>query len=80
MGYERKFKSMQSIGYRHIINYIDSKWTWDKTLELLARDTRHYAKRQYTWFNNDPEITWYEMNSTSRIMQDIQLFLNERKT
>ena len=61
MGYDNKLKSMQSIGYRHMINFIEGNWSWEQTLEFLARDTRHYAKRQYTWFNNDPEIIWHDV-------------------
>lgn len=58
-GYGSNLKSMQSIGYRHMINYLAGKWSWERTIELLARDTRHYAKRQYTWFRRDPEINWF---------------------
>jgi tRNA dimethylallyltransferase len=76
MGYTKELKSMQSLGYRHIINYIEGLWDWKQTLELIARDTRHYAKRQYTWFKNDPEINWYEVHKFDDIMKDIATFLN----
>ena len=66
---------MQSIGYRHMINFIEGKWRWEQTLELLARDTRHYAKRQYTWFNNDPGIIWHDVKETGKIFHDINDFL-----
>lgn len=75
MGFDNKLKSMQSIGYRHMINFIEGNWSWEQTLELLARDTRHYAKRQYTWFNNDPEIIWHDVRETDNIFQDIKDFL-----
>jgi tRNA dimethylallyltransferase len=79
MGYDKNLKSMQSIGYRHMINFIENKWSWEKTLELLARDTRHYAKRQYTWFNNDPEIIWYDVNDTDMILRAIASFIAQKK-
>ena len=77
MGFNNKLKSMQSLGYRHMINFIEGKWSWEQTLELLARDTRHYAKRQYTWFNNDPEIIWHDVKDTDKIFHDIKDFLAE---
>ena len=75
MGYDKNLKSMQSIGYRHMINFIDGKWSWDETLEFLARDTRHYAKRQYTWFNKDPDIFWHDIDKPENILQEINGFL-----
>ena len=75
MGFDKKLKSMQSIGYRHMINFIDGKWSWEKALELLARDTRHYAKRQFTWFNNDPEIIWYDVSETDHILAAVKDFI-----
>jgi tRNA dimethylallyltransferase len=75
MGFDNTLKSMQSIGYRHMINFIEGKWSWEQTLELLARDTRHYAKRQYTWFKNDPEILWHDVRETDAIFHDIRNFL-----
>jgi tRNA dimethylallyltransferase len=79
MGYDKDLKSMQSIGYRHMISFIENKWSWEKALERLARDTRHYAKRQYTWFSGDPEIIWYDVNGTDKIFQTIELFLAQSK-
>jgi tRNA dimethylallyltransferase len=78
MGYDKTLKSMQSIGYRHMINFIENKWRWEETLEFLARDTRHYAKRQYTWFNSDPEITWYDVNETDKILRAVEIFIAQK--
>ncbi len=77
MGFGKELKSMQSIGYRHMINYIEGNWNWEQALEFLARDTRHYAKRQYTWFNNDPEIIWHDVSKADDIMQDIEFFVTQ---
>ena len=75
MGYAKELKAMQSIGYRHMINFLDKKWTWEQTLEMLARDTRHYAKRQFTWFNNDKEISWYDVRQQDTLLKEIKRFL-----
>lgn len=71
MGYAPGLKAMQSIGYRHMLNFLDGTWTWDQAIEKLARDTRHYAKRQYTWFNNDPEILWHDVRKQDTIFATI---------
>ena len=75
LGYDRQLKAMQAIGYRHMVNFLDGNWTWEQTLELLARDTRHYAKRQFTWFNNDKEILWYDVRQKDKILEDIKRFI-----
>lgn len=77
MGYDCTLNSMQSIGYRHMCNYIEGKWSLDKTKELLARDTRHYAKRQLTWFKKDQEIQWSSPDNESKIMALISKALNQ---
>lgn len=80
MGFDNKLKSMQSIGYRHMINFIEGKWSWEQSLAWLARDTRHYAKRQYTWFKNDPEIIWHDVRETDAIFDDIRNFLKNNSS
>jgi tRNA dimethylallyltransferase len=57
--YPPDLKPLQALGYRHLINFLTGRWSWDEALTLLARDTRRYAKRQHTWFGSDPEIRWF---------------------
>ena len=57
--YPPTLKPLQALGYRHLINYLTGRWSWDEALTLLARDTRRYAKRQITWFGSDPEVRWF---------------------
>ena len=52
--------SMTSLGYRQIIQYFNGEISLDKAVELIKRDTRHFAKRQLTWFRHDPNIQWVE--------------------
>jgi tRNA dimethylallyltransferase len=75
MGYSEDLKSMQSIGYRHLIDFIKGRCSWDETLRTLKRDTRRYAKRQLTWFKSDPEIVWREPGQLREIRQLIKKFL-----
>ncbi|MFT5698696.1 MAG: tRNA dimethylallyltransferase [Desulforhopalus sp.] len=60
-GYSPELKSMGSIGYRHMAGYINSTYTREEMVRLLARDTRRYAKRQYTWFNNTKDVKWVDV-------------------
>lgn len=62
-GYGKELKPLQSIGYRHIHNYLDNIWTKEEMVRLLARDTRRYAKRQYTWFNKEKDLTWFDISN-----------------
>jgi tRNA dimethylallyltransferase len=73
-GYTRDLKSMQSIGYRHMIDYIEGRLPWEECTRTLKRDHRRYAKRQLTWFGADPEIIWKEPGQTSAIRIMIEKF------
>lgn len=72
-GYGKELKSMGSIGYKHMVNYIEGEWDFEEMKTLLARDTRRYAKRQYTWFNKDKDIHWFDVqNEQPQIHELIQ--------
>jgi tRNA dimethylallyltransferase len=53
-------KPFEAIGYRHVLADLDSCTVWDETIRIIQRDTRHYAKRQMTWFRNQPNVTWFD--------------------
>lgn len=74
-GYSADLKSMQAIGYRHMIDFIEGRISWDEALRTLKRDTRRYAKRQLTWFRADPEIVWVEPEQVKDIHGLIKSFL-----
>jgi tRNA dimethylallyltransferase len=59
-GFSPRLKALRSIGYRQICAYISGEYSLDEAIRLIKRDTRHYAKRQMTWFKNDNEIKWVE--------------------
>lgn len=58
-GYSPQLKSMQSLGYKHIVSHLSGEIGLTRAIDLIKRDTRHYAKRQITWFKTDPEIHWF---------------------
>jgi tRNA dimethylallyltransferase len=74
-GYGTDLKSMQSIGYRHMVDYLHNGVDWDETLRLLKRDTRRYAKRQFTWFRADPDIEWITPADLESLQPAIESFL-----
>lgn len=79
MGYSGDLKSMQSIGYKHMVNFLNGEWSLEESLELLARDTRRYAKRQYTWFNRDNEIKWFQPSQHQEITTTIRKYLADQQ-
>jgi tRNA dimethylallyltransferase len=78
-GYSHELKSMQSIGYSHMIKYLRREWDRSKTVELLTRDTRRYAKRQYTWFNKIKDIEWLETDRQHLAKALVSVFVNTYK-
>jgi len=64
-GYAPTLKPLQSIGYRHAIWYLKGLVLQEEMLRLLQRDTRHFAKRQLTWFRRDPRISWYDIETAT---------------
>jgi tRNA dimethylallyltransferase len=58
MGYHRGMVSMQGLGYKEILDYLDGKTTLEEAVYILKRDTRHFAKRQLTWFRRERDVIW----------------------
>jgi tRNA dimethylallyltransferase len=75
-GFSSGVKSMKTIGYGQMIDFLERKLSWDEAVELLKRDTRRYAKRQMTWFRADAEIVWKKPSETEHMVRLIEDFLN----
>lgn len=58
MGCRRGMVSMQGLGYKEILAYLDGDYTLPEAVEILKRDTRHFAKRQITWFRRERDVIW----------------------
>lgn len=74
-GYPLDLKSMQSIGYRHMGWFLKKELDFDQAIFLLKRDTRRYAKRQFTWFKKEPGIIWLKPSQLSRAKALVKEFL-----
>jgi len=59
---QNHLNALQTVGYSEWVPYFESSLSKEKVIENIQQNTRHYAKRQMTWFKKDPEITWYLSN------------------
>ncbi|MCL2457867.1 MAG: tRNA (adenosine(37)-N6)-dimethylallyltransferase MiaA [Desulfobulbus sp.] len=75
-GYQAKLPSMQSIGYRHMLAYLAGACDRQTALASLIRDTRRYAKRQLTWFRNQQQVAWHQIDQPDTIIAALDRFLN----
>lgn len=73
MGCTKDMVSMQGLGYKEILRYLEKELTLEEAIYLIKRDTRHFAKRQLTWFRREKEVVWVEK---SEIDQEGQYMLN----
>lgn len=75
-----KVKSLNTgIGYKELIDYIDGNITLDNAIDLIKQRSRHYAKRQYTWFNNQMNITWFNTNYSDfdKTIEKVEKFIDK---
>ncbi len=75
-GYHENLKPMRSLGYKHMVSYIKGTYRLEETIGMMKRDTKHYAKRQMTWFGSDREIVWLSPHDIGVAMQRIESFLS----
>lgn len=61
---KRHLNSLQTVGYKELFGYFDGQYDLLRATELIQQNTRHYAKRQMTWFRRDKEIYWLNANDT----------------
>ncbi len=83
-GYGRQLGSMKGLGYRQIAGCLAGECSHEEAVRRLKRDTRHFAKRQLTWFRKEPGITWLSIDEqesfeslSSRILDLVDRFLSE---
>lgn len=63
MGYGKEVNSLNTVGYKEIISFLEGEITLERAVELIKRNTRRFAKRQMTWFRKDEQIKWIDINS-----------------
>ena len=60
MGCERRLVSMQGLGYKELLDYLDGTISYEEAVYRIKRDTRHFAKRQITWFKREKDVIWVD--------------------
>lgn len=72
-GCTRQMVAMQGLGYKEVLDHLDGKMTLDEAVYIIKRDTRHFAKRQMTWFRREKDVTFVEMDGRqeAEVLQEI---------
>ena len=81
-GYTRDLVSMQGLGYKEILAFLDNECTLEEAVEILKRDTRHFAKRQLTWFKREKDVTWIDKDqflSDDELLKEMLRILTEKE-
>lgn len=82
-GCRKDMVSMQGLGYKELLSYLEGETSLEEAVYLIKRDTRHFAKRQLTWFRREKEVIWIEKNvfdhDSQRILGFMQDFLREKE-
>ncbi len=82
--YDKNIRSkaiMTGIGYKELYDYFDSKISLEEAIDLIKKRSRHYAKRQYTWFNNQMNIKWFDVdfNNFDNTFKSVVKYIEENK-
>lgn len=64
-GYSRELVSMQGLGYKELLAYLEGECSLEEAIEIIKRDTRHFAKRQITWFKREKDVIWLDKDKFS---------------
>jgi len=75
-GYSKELNALNTVGYKEIISFLENEIPLERAVELIKRNTRHYAKRQITWFRKDKRIQWLDIESVDDLYKAEQTILN----
>ena len=76
-GLDKNSQSLKAIGYKEVISYLDGDIDFDEMVDLIKKNSRHYAKRQLTWFRRDKRIKWFDRESDT-ILSYIENYIDSR--
>ena len=83
MGCHREMTSMQGLGYKEILSFLDGEVPLNEAVRILKRDTRHFAKRQLTWFRRESDVIWVDKDKFAfedeKILEYMLSVCRERK-
>lgn len=78
-GITKEDQSMQAIGYKEIIKYLEGEWDYDFAIDKLKQFSRNYAKRQLTWFRNDSNVKMIDVNEFNNVSEVVKFIESEEK-
>ncbi len=78
-GYNSEDPGMQILGYRQLLNYLESTATWDDTVAEIKKQTRNLAKRQLTWFRRIKDIIWLDAGNEDNLLKNAEIICNAVK-
>lgn len=78
-GITKENQSMQAIGYKEIIKYLEGEWDYDFAIDKLKQFSRNYAKRQLTWFRNDSNVKMIDVNEFNNVSEVVKFIESEEK-
>jgi tRNA dimethylallyltransferase len=71
---EKENVCLQTVGYRELFDYLEGKYDLNRAVALIQQHTRHYAKRQLTWFRSLEEISWHRPEDLEGVVEKVRLF------
>ena len=79
-GYTRDLVSMQGLGYKELLSYLDGECSLSEAVRIIKRDTRHFAKRQLTWFRRERQTDWISMDGKTdeEILKELATVMEKR--
>ena len=83
LGCHRDMVAMQGLGYKEILAYLEGEYTLEQAIYIIKRETRHFAKRQLTWFKREREVCWWNKsdyaNAEEKLLEDMLQVLQEKQ-
>lgn len=76
-GYDRSLPSMQAVGYKELFSHYDGECSLEEAIQMIKQDSRHYAKRQLTWFRKEKDVIWIDKDKFGYDEEKILSFMLE---
>ena len=75
----RHLNALNTVGYKEMFRHLDGEWTLEEAADMIRQNSRHYAKRQLTWFNADPEMHWVTLTDTEDDLKKIKQIIQDNE-
>ena len=75
----RHLNALNTVGYKEMFRYLDGEWTLEAAADMVRQNSRHYAKRQLTWFNADPEMHWVNLTDTPKDLTNVMQIIQDNE-